>query len=61
MKQIDENDVCLYDGILLIVAEVEWDEAGLPTRWMMKEGLRLSKSEMRLRICDHTKGVKKNE
>lgn len=37
MKQIDENDVCLYDGILLIVAEVEWDDVGFPTRWEVKE------------------------
>lgn len=37
MKQINENDVCLYDGILLIVADVEWDKAEMPTRWEVKK------------------------
>lgn len=37
MKQINENDVCLYDGILFIVADVEWDATGMPTKWDAKE------------------------
>lgn len=35
---INENDVCLYDGIITIIADVEWDDkSGMPTKWEAKE------------------------
>ena len=34
---VDENETRIDDGILTIVADVEWDEAGMPTKWDAKE------------------------
>lgn len=37
MAKIDDTKVCIWDGILTIIADVEWDAMGIPTRHEAKE------------------------